>query len=270
MARIHRGQLFVRGGWRDGARTLHAVAGYAQVDADAEQHVVTGYAAQRMPDGVLLTGTTHREDIEADDGYVAAGEVDRLITGTRWPRPGGDLAGGGLVLRRTRIPAPEGQATMIVAGLFSSDGALLDDQHTASIGGTVGGTLVIDGWRCVRHWNTNGSTLSQVLKSRRWGWGEEPWGAVSTMDLASIDEAMALETLLADPDAEQAEIDRLRRTPGGGARCGGEADEKYQRFRRQMVDKAGPLRWDGVLSRSEGERRDRIAERIVRDMMQAA
>lgn len=268
MARIHRGQLFIRGGWRDGEDTLHAVAGFAQADAGAEEHVITGYAAQSMPDGVLLTGTAHRE--KADRHDLLAAEVDTMITGQKWPRPSDGLAGGGIMMRRTRVPAPPGWVTMIVAGLFSSRGPLLDDQSVVDIAGTVGSTLVIDNPRCVRDWKTPGSTLSQVLKSPRWGWDEAPWGIVSTMDLKSIDQAMALEAMMADPDADPEEIERLRQTPGGWALRCAERDHEYQRFRIRMVAEAGLLRWDGVLTRSESARREAIAARIVRDMMQAA
>lgn len=273
MTRIHRGQLFTRGGWRDGDATLTLAVGIAEVDEGTDEHVILGYGAQRLGDDVLLsaTGFTAAADME----QIASGEIDYMITQSQWPRPaGGALAGGGLMLRRTRAPAPAGRTLMLVAGLFSCDGPVFADQTFSEIQGDPSRTLAITGTRCVRDWGTNGTTISQVMKSPHWGWGEEPWGFNSTMDLPSIDEAMHLEALVDDPDSDPEEIDRARRTPGGWApqvgRVGSGRDTDYDRFRARMIAEHGRLAWDGVLTRSESEACSASAGRIIMELKLAA
>jgi len=273
MTRIHRGQLFMRGGWRDGDATLTAVAGIAEVDAGAGEHVVHGYGAQLIGGDILLSATGYTAANEEE--HLGSGEVDYMITDTQWPRPsGGVLAGGGLMLRRTRAPAAPGRELAIVAGLFSCDGTVFADQQFADISGDMTARLAISGRRCVKEWRTNGSTISQVMKSPRWGWGDEPWGFNSTMDLKSIDEAMRVEALADDPNHDPEELAEARRTPGGWApqvgRVGSAYDADYDRFRTRMIAEHGRLPWDGVLTRSESEARAESAGRIIRELKLAA
>lgn len=272
MTLIHRGQLFIRGGWRDGEAVLHAVVGIVETDQDVNEHIVHGYVGQRVTDGIVLSATGYTSlprDYE-DHG----GEIDTLITDTEWPRPRDTtLAGGGLMLRETRAPAIDGRKIMLAAGLFSSRGDLLSDQTMVDIAGDIRRTLVVINERCVQDWGTNGSSLSQILKQPRWGWSAEPWGFRSTMSLKSIDEAMAVERLLEDPNCDPEELAKARKTPGGWApqvgRTGVGADARYDQFKKRMIAEHGTLAWDDIVTESQALARDAAASRIIRELMEA-
>lgn len=175
------------------------------------------------------------------------------------------------MFRQTRAPASPGKSIMMVAGLFSSDGSLFNDQTFVEIAGNHENMLAITNEQCAKHWETNGSNLSQVMKTPKWGWDDEPWGFNSTMSLKRIDEAMHVEALMAVPDVNPEQLRLARQKPGGWAPHSGKTgigrDRQYERFKERMIAEHGPLAWDGVLTRSQTEQRDASARRIIKELM---
>ena len=270
MVTIHRGRVFVRGGWVAGDDVLHAMTGVVEIDAGTDDHVMTGYANATMTDGITLSATGWRRTPEAHE--TAGMSLGGLATSLEWPRPPRDIgAGGGLLLRATRAPAKPGRIIALLVGVFTGPGSTtaFADQTTADLAGETDGIIVMSSIDDASDWNTNGKTLDQIMQQPRWGWMEEPYGFFSTLDLATINECMSILTdEQAGADAD--DILRRKRECGAGVLHSNARDDRYQRFRRELLSEMGLQRWDRVETQAQIDQRDAIATRIMRTMMQTS
>lgn len=266
--RIIRGRAFVRA-WepRHGeAVGTAALVGFAEIDGDVDDEVIHGMALLQGTASVMLTATGTRMVPEDD---IRASGVDDLLRSSEWPRP--DLLtgmdGGGILVRRTRVPCEKG-ATFIIVGLISTN--TLRDQTMVDLAGDLAGVVIVDGQACARHLDTNGCTLSQVLGLPIWGWMDRKWGIRSTMALDVIDACTRYDQLLAGhAEHEPGEMERLSRGPAGWVLNAGRSDPKYQRFRALWIERHGLTRWDGYETAEDQDETSRRAEDIVREIMEA-
>lgn len=269
--RIIRGQAFVRA-WPAGyGETVGkaAMVGFVEMEGQVDDEMVHGVAMLGNGDGITLTATGTRLAPEYD---FTDCDIDAILRSHSWPRPevASGMDGGGLLLRRTRVASGSG-TIFILIGLMSTDA--LRDQTMVQIAGDAEGVMVVWAETCARSLKTNGSTLSQVLKLPMWGWGEEPWGIVCTLNLATIDECRRYEELLAgEPEKEPGEREALERGRPGSVFYCSRTDSSYQRFKAEWLRRYGPAEWDGVHTASdqaEGERRATEIVRALKDEMYA-
>lgn len=273
--RIHRAKLFARAWPASGCprwpakvpdpRGHVALVGIAEADGAIVEHRVHGFMLlDACGTKFAMTGQTH------DPEVPVACDIEGLLTNDQWPAPRDTAAsGGGVTLRRTRIVGEHAPVWIMIACMAAAPG-WIEDQTMIEISGDLDGILDIDRTSDATTMETNGTTLSQLLKQPIWGWDEEPWGLVSTMELTAIDACMRLEDLRDRNDpADADEIERLVRGPSGWAVESGKNDPQYQEYKRRYVAEAGRLRWDARIGLSEQRRRSKIASRIIREIRSA-
>jgi len=272
---VHRGRAFVRA-WprrRDDATGTAAVVGLIECSGDVEDEVIHGMALTTIQGTVLLaaTGKTmHRDERYGHPFEDKASDIDYVLTGRSWPRPDptSGLDGGGLMVRRTRAPAPEGRTIFILTGLMSTDE--LVDQTMVEVEGRLDGTLMLGGAKCAKSLGTNGSTLCQVMKMPLWEWDDGDWVLTSTMHLDALDECRRLEQMREGlVEASSGEIEKLERGMAGDVMGTGRRDGSYQEFRRRWRERHGPMdgrRWRGWETAAEADETTRRTSVIAKEM----
>lgn len=210
-------------------------------------------------DSLLFTG--EKIPIEANYNYH---DLATHVTNLDFPAPPEDtgLAGGGLILRRTRKPsATPGHIVCLALLVVRNVPREFDRKTIYDIAEKTRGIPVLTAGQVIG-FEPNGMALSQIHKSPIWGWDEEPWGPVSTLNLSAIDDIHAYmereEAGTPQPDDLHAEIKWLMKP---------KADSDYDEFKRRMRTAGHVQRWDAILTRSQTEAHERAASQIVRDIL---
>lgn len=232
--------------------TLEVIHGYAVMDAGTHRWLA--------PTGQV--GSFHYG--------IADHDVSAILTEGQWPKPADEtgLDGGGLLLRSTRAPCKPGTTTCVLVGLITGGG--LTDQTMMDLTGDAAGNLAIGPAECARHLNTNGTTLTQVMKRPLWGWSGEPWGLVSTLRTDVIDETRRLDDLLhGEPEAYEGERRRLERGHAGSVMGTGLRDDEYQRFRTLYDEIHGREPHEDVRTAERQRQSEKAVVDVVRKMLDA-
>lgn len=264
--RIIRGDAFVRAWPAAHGETVGnaALVGIVEVQGDVHDEIIHGVALLENGSDILLSSTGRSVNPDYD---IRGSDVDAILRSQSWPRPTADvgLDGGGVLLRRTRIPAAENNTTCVLIALLSTDA--LEDQTMVVVNGDIEGSLTVADQHCVRHLETNGSSLSQILKRPLWGWDAGKWGPTSTLHLDVIDGCRRLEELW-NGSAEEApgEREKLERGHAGCVLRTGRTDERYMRFRTIWREKYGPIQWDGAETQAQQDLFGERALEIIREI----
>lgn len=227
----------------------------------------------------LLSTSAYSKHPVRDHGHELADHV----RDDQWPRPvpGSGLPGGGVMFRRTRVPAATGMEIMTLAICMYAPADAVVGQALYSLSGVLDAKgdparISIHSARPSARLAENGIGMTALLKRPAWGWGDEPFALQSTMRLDVIDEAMESARLLdADhrtPEDEQ-RLAELRQRPGHGVVAGnrtGYDAAKFAEFRRRMGVEAPYDDWSAPLSESQFDARERRACEIMREMMDEA
>ncbi len=287
-----RGQIYFRDQdvTADGAPVVGGVGIIEVPQGHFAENAVRGLTMTGGPDRFELSLTSYFRDV-ADDDHVAAAEIDSAALLPVWPLPSplvGDVDGGGIMVRRTRMPAAPGMEIVSCVALLKAPAKRLARDVMYAISGHLdtppdvtdprhmpfSGRLVCADPRPVPGLVSRGHNLHQLLKQPVWGFGEEGRAFNSTMSLALIDlcdEAQALMAMAAgEMTPEQRErLEALRRTEARWVLSIGDKDPEYQAYRRAMVAEFGPVRFDGTLTASEKAAREEAADRILGEVMAA-
>lgn len=253
-----------------------ALFGFLELPDGFTEHEVHGFVAAGKAGQISLMTTGERYNASAD--YDLRGDtIDGLLRAQIWPRPNAEtgLYGGGLVLRRTLVPAAVGHQIAMLIGAMALPADWLPDAHLHRVSGDFGfgatSSLLIDqSAPCPAQ--TNGINPSQILKLPIWGWEGEPWGAISTMDIASNRVCEEMETLILqeiEGEIDKAGISRLaelRDKAGWWAPQIGRGDKAYTVFRREMAKRSPGCRWNGALTAGQQASRDRLVREIIDDL----
>lgn len=293
---MRRGRVFVRQGpksranWKSASKAEdvrhdYVMVGVFELDADSahEQSLIRPFLADFVQ-GTLRVGFQHGtlppspEHRECDMGDLALQDV--------WPRPAPEtgMGGGGLMLRDTRAPSAPG--TRIMTGIMVM--SLREGPPDASIidlEGEIGGWPKSEGSRSgyivstaidsSRPGYMNGMPLNSILKEPIWGWGEEPFGFMSTMDLGIIDQCERFDRIRRsvegkDPDAidgaARVELLSMKNSSLSWIVTSSDKDEKFQIFKRKMRERGLVTRRDGVRTVSEEAAFSNAAREILMEM----
>ncbi|WP_298839786.1 hypothetical protein [uncultured Salinicola sp.] len=243
--------------------------GFIEVDADAvgvtetNDLIIDCLAGRGISDGM----TVKLHSVRIDDQDLSDSDVGHLVTSLQYPRATEGSSGGSLFVRHSRIPAPEGRRTMLVALVIEADGAEIDPTLIHEVRGRDGIMMV----RPSRPHGLvpNGMALSQIHRSAIWGWGEERWGPVSTMRLDVLDMCQELDdAMLSDEPTDPARIEELNRSHAGWILKSSFRDPKYENFKRRMIEEGHRSEWAGILTESQTRMRDEAGARIIREIMQ--
>lgn len=289
---IHRGQVIVRdcGPSRksyssksivEEYRNDYAILGIVEVDADGyPQHVIQEIFHDRTQAEPSFWVNDRKRPFK---GEGPGNDIGDLARNTIWPRPNPEfgMGGGGILLRDNRMPARPGRKTCFILGITSLFSGSLLNHHIYDVGGRLDGpseAFLSDFGRGgaiqlstpVDSQIEIGLPLSSLMKLPLWGWGEEKVGFISTMDLATIDICSRIEHLMAighRTENEQAELDAFMKSDLGWIFSHTHRDEEYRKFREEML-KVRPNRpWDSIMTKSEMEADENLAETIIRRML---
>lgn len=222
---------------------------------------------------LIATGDYSRHRV-ADAGHELAGHVRNA----QWPRPvaGSGQAGGGMLFRRTRIPAPEGHETMTVAICMYAprDAVVSQVRYDLSGDPRSGGRperMSMHSPRAFDGLARYGIGMDALLKQPAWGWSDEPFAMQSTMRLDVIDDAMESRRLLDLPHRTPAQDDRLaelRGTYGYDLVAHDERREpEFAEFRRRMGSHAPFDDWTATVTARQLHDQESRAEEIVRSLL---
>lgn len=286
-----RGQLYFRdqGIANDGAPVVGGV-GILEVPQDHfAENIVRGLIMTGGPNSFALSLTSYAVDMNQEDhAGTLVGEIDLAATAPVWPLPTSipEAFGGGLMVRRTRMPAAAGmEVVSCVAVLKAPPGRLTRDVMYSVTGALeppgavnertqmpIGGHLVCSSPKPVPGLVARGNHLHQMLKQPVWGFGPEPMAFTSTMSLALIDECDELAELQAieKPNPEQLKRLALLRASEAGWVLGiSRGDKDFAAFRKAMEQRFGRRRFDGVLTASELAEREAAASTIIAEIQEA-
>jgi hypothetical protein len=281
---ITRGRAYVRA-WRGSAGDIGTAAIVGLIETpdalvdEATHDVVMTRSGDRL--SLVPTGGLHVTDPRWGDAFDdGSSEIDDILTGRQWVRPRADqdMDGGGVVLRRSAAPAPEGSTVYVFVALVCTD-AFEDDTMVDIAGCAVAGmSLAID--RRPHGMSTRGSRLSTVLHDMTFDWHDGPWRITSSIHLDVMAECMALQKAHDGVPTDPAVVERLKAGPAGwmlsqsdpanGSPHGHDAD--YLRFRAMMIERMGDeiyRVWRGWEPAAANDARERLAEDVVRTIMAA-
>jgi hypothetical protein len=291
-----RGRVFVRQGpvsrrkWGstdkvEDVRHDYVMVGVFEMDEDSayEQSLIRPFLADFVQ-GTLRIGFQHGtlppspEHRECDMGDLALQPV--------WPRPAPEtgMGGGGLMLRDTRAPSAPGTRIMTGIMVMSLHGGP-PDASIIDLEGDVGGWPGSEGSRSGYILSTgvdsskpgymNGMPLNSILKEPIWGWGDEPFAFMSTMDLEVIDQCERFDRIRRsvegkDPDsidgATRVELLSLKKSSLSWIVSSSDKDEKFQIFKRKMTERGLITRRDGVRTASEEAAFSNAAREVLIEM----
>lgn len=285
---IRRARLYVRecgnatGSWshrRSSEGTAYAMVGVAEIDDGARwrREMVHDVGTLFGPTGGMLSFEGAPRPLEA---YAGTCDLPFLATSMEF-RNVGDVhralgyGGGGMILRDTRAPSPEGTSLVSVLMCLSLDKGALPDSHMVAmtVESRVGdpvrpgvGRLVVEG-PCSLPGKGHGQSLCQIAKEPIWGWGAEPHGFCSLMRLEMVDAATRLQDMILRDDPDQEEMLRLQRFTGNAVKLKGD-DRKYDAYRRRMHEQGMTRPWDHTPTASETITRGQAAETLIRTLIE--
>jgi hypothetical protein len=226
--------------------------------------------------GHLLVPSAYSRRPVEDAGHELADHVRTA----QWPRPaaGSGVPGGGMMFRRTRVPAAPDREIMTVAICMHVPMEAVASQARYSLSGIADGPgmpprISLHSPEICAPLAENGIGMTALLKRAAWGWDDEPFALQSTMRLDIIDEAMECSRLLdkEDPTAEDdARLASLRHGHGYGVvahnRTGYDADA-FAAYRRLMRDSTEHDDWSRPLTAGQMEERRCRTEAAVRQIL---
>ena len=263
------GRAFVRAWPADAGEPDGRVAlvGIVRCPLDVDDEVILGHALIDDGERLTLAPTGWRG---VPEWCIGDHDVGSILTGCDWPRPaaGTGLDGGGILLRRTEAPSPEGTVTCILVCLLACDA--LPDRTFVDVEADASGVVSLGAPQPAGDLVTDGMTLSQILRLPLWGWEDEPWGLVWTLRLDVVAQCRRLDDL-AMGSAERFAGERagLERGPAGSVMGTGARDPEYQRFRRLFREEHGSAAGEAVLTRTAQEEHARRVESVLRRLRAA-
>jgi len=243
--------------------------GFLEIDADAAdtsdaQDLIIDCLAGR---GIADILSIRLHSVRRDPQDLSDSDLGHLVTSLEYPRATEGSSGGSLFVRHSRIPAPEGRRTVLVALVIEADDDEIDPTQMYEVRGR-------DGVMTVRPSRShglvpNGMALSQIHRSPIWGWGEERWGPVSTMRLDVLDMCQELDdAMLSDEPTDPARLEELNRSHAGWILKSSHRDPKYEDFKRRMIEEGHRSEWAGILTENQTRMREEAGSRIIREIMQ--
>jgi hypothetical protein len=135
-----RGQLYFREQdvTRDGSSVVGGV-GILEVPAGSiAENAVRGLVMVGGPESFSWTLTDYLADMNGEDyDWTWAGEIDTVATQPVWPLPAGRVHGGGLMVRRTRMPAVDGMEVVLCVAVVKAPPQLLRRDVMYEIAGQI-------------------------------------------------------------------------------------------------------------------------------------
>lgn len=209
-----------------------------------------------------------------DSAAASIDSLSGLITSIQIKAPflGALLTCGGMVLRETRFPSPEGKVTLALIALVRSPVDHLPERTMFTLSGDAGSRLRMVDPVPMPGMFPIGCALCQVYADPIWGFGPEPRSIHSTLRLDFIDAFKEYEALLAldDPDAGQrARIEALRRTEPGRMYDSNLRDPAFAEFKRIMRAEGLVPPMDAYPTASEIAATEAAAGRVIREIFEA-
>ena len=283
-----RGQLYFRdqGIANDGAPVAGGVGILEVPQGHFAENIVRGLIMTGGPNSFALSLTNYAVDMNQEDhAWTLAGEIDVAATVPVWPLPTAlpDALGGGMMVRRTRMPAAMGMEVVSCVAILKAPPGRLTRDVMYSVAGALeatgyanardpSGHFVCSSPKPVPGLVARGNHLHQMLKQPAWGFGPEPMAFTSTMSLAIIDECDELAELQAieKPNPEQSNrLATLRAGEAGWVLGISRGDKDFVAFRKAMEERFGRRRFDGVLTASELAEREAAASTIIAEIQEA-
>jgi len=212
------------------------------------------------------------------DGYGIGSsycsDINHLLNTMEVPSPGfpaAMLAHGGLYLRRSRFPGPEGTLTHIVAAVMRTAPEQLPEREMFRIEGTLGGMRLVDP-RPMPGAYPIGSTPATTLQMPIWEARDGLRGFYSSLRLDLIDACKELRALEALPerDAEQERrLAVLARDEAGNILGMRRRDTEYGRFVALAREMGEPIElpFDSYLTEGEIATQKAGTRRVVEAML---
>lgn len=272
-----RGQFFfyVHDGKTAGRRHVGGVGIIEAPIGTFEPERILGLVAASDGDSLIMGLTGYAKECVEDHGE----DIAHHAIYHQWPAPDAEsgFSGGGILLRRTMLPAREGHETMCAVTCLSTTQDMVQDRRMyamAAAEAATGGRGILtlrDPTECPELSKTSG--LRALLRTPVWGWEDEKVGLRSTMTLETIAETQEVRRLLgmskrtADEDAR---LERLKRTsPGWHVIANTEGDADFAEFMKRMPATLRDDDWSMPVTASQHAERERVAADIVRGMKAA-
>jgi hypothetical protein len=203
-------------------------------------------------------------------------EMADHVRSSQWPRPapGTGIAGGGIMLRRTRVPAPQGREIMTLAVCMYAPAGTVAGQRLYSLtgrgdAGSPPDMLVMHDPEPCPMLAENGIGMTALLKRPAWGWESEKFALQSTMRLDVVDGAREVRRIMdleRPSDEERLRLEGLRHTPAWGVIRTARDEPMFDEFRRRMGCEAPFDDWSRPVSAAQLAARSARAEAVVRDL----
>lgn len=175
---------------------------------------------------------------------------------------------GGMVLRKTRMPAPEGKVVHAIAALVRSPVDILPQREMLTFAGDNGRLDVID-QRKIPDSFPIGGAMAQTYGLPIWGFGEEPHSIRSTLRLDCIDacnEVHRIEMSGPMDDEKRAQIEALHAS-GMTDPIRWTKGEQFEEFKRRVAEQGGYRPLDTYPTAVECAKHDTMVREIVASMM---
>lgn len=242
------------------------------------EHILT-FVGMCFDTSHLLAASSYSSRPVPDHGSEMADHVRNA----QWSRPvpGSGLPGGGMMFRRTRVPARTDHEIMSLAICLYAPAKTVTSQVMYSLTGVLDPNGIPS--RMSLHSPTtceplaeNGIGMAALLKRPVWGWSDEPFALQSTLRLDVIDDAMETIRLLDRDDrtpTDDARLETLKRSEGyhvvAGNRTGRHSAE-FAEYRRLMHDVLEDDDWSQPITAARLEERQRRSDAAIREILRKA
>jgi hypothetical protein len=281
-----RGQLYFREQdvTKDGASVVGGVGLLEVPRGSFAENVVRGLVMSGGAEAFAWSLTDYSVDMNGEDyDWTWAAEIDNVAMQPVWPLPGGRALGGGMMVRRTHMPAPEGMEVVICVAVVKAPPQLLRRDVMYAVAGQAVSRQGCDPRsmpsaahlfgsqpKSVPTLVARGNQLHQLLKQPVWGFGTEGVAFTSTMSRELIDQCDVELEALGNPAAAQAErLAFLRAGDAGGVLAIGKRNGQFALFREKMEERFGRRRFAGVRTATEVAEQEAAASQIIAEILEA-
>lgn len=248
--------------------TYYLAVGVLEADVDAlPAEKVLGFIINKRASGteLQLTGSVGRLPPES-----AISDLGGVMTQMNVEAPflGALMICGGMVLRKTRMPAAEGKEVHAIAALVRSPVDLLPQREMLSLAGNNGRLGVVH-QREIPASFPIGGLMSATYGMPIWGFGNEPRSIISTLRLDCIDacnEVRKIEMSGPLDDEKRARLAALHESGMTDPACRTKS-EQYEEFKRRMAERGAYRPLDTYMTAAECEQHDGMVREIVETML---
>jgi hypothetical protein len=245
-----------------------AIVGIMEIEGNVVDERIHSFTMMKAGDDFILNSTGNIIDPCEKYGETnnPIHSTDFILTGNDWERPEikTGIDGGGVFFRKVPVPAERGQTYHFISLVSTNE---LQDQSFVEITGNLDEGMFLSYHSCARQLQTNGKTLSQIMGMPIWGWQEEPWGLITTVN-EEVAKEMQLLGDIRDGKPEEYEGQRDRLEKGyAGEMLAKTSDPLFAKFKKIMSERYGPFKYYGYMTASENEQLKKRSREIIAELL---